>query len=98
MGSYHNGLCNGITKNRLGMIQFGYRLTKSAHFLPVKTTYGAAHLAKLYIKRIVCLHGMPVSILSGKGPQFTSEFWHKLQEELGVRLDFSITFHLQIDG
>ena len=36
------------------------RLTKFAHFFPVKMTYGAGRLAKLYIKRIVCLHGMPI--------------------------------------
>ena len=44
------------------------RLTKSAHFLPIKTTYGAARLAKLYIERIVCLHGVPISIVSDRGP------------------------------
>ena len=69
------------------------RLTKSAHFLPVKTTYGAAQLAKLYIERIVCLHGVLIFMVSNRGPQFTSQFWRKLQEELGTRLDFSTTFH-----
>ena len=50
------------------------RLTKSAHFLPVKATYPMAKLAKLYIKHIVCLHGVPVSILSDRGSMFTSQF------------------------
>src|SRR5262249_33932218 len=68
-------------------------LTKSAHFLPVKTTY-----AKLYIERIVCLHGVPVSIVSDRGPQFISRFWRKLQEGLGTKLDFSTAFHPQTDG
>ena len=66
-------------------------LTKSTHFLPVKTTYGATRLARLYIDRIVCLHGVPVSIVSDRGPQFTSQ-------ELGTRLDFSTVFHPQTDG
>ena len=48
------------------------RLTKLAHFLPVKTTYRMAHLARLYIDQIVCLYGVPVSIVSNRGPQFTS--------------------------
>src|SRR5262249_25627994 len=74
------------------------RLTKSAHFLPVKTTYSVAKYAKLYIERIVCLHGLPVSIVSDRGPQFTSRFWKKLQEGLGTRLDFSTAFHPQTDG
>ena len=50
------------------------RLTKSAHFLPVKTTYSIAKLAKLYVKHIVCLHGVPVSIVSDRGSVFTSRF------------------------
>ena len=48
------------------------RLTKSAHFLPVKATYS---VAKLYVKHIVCLHGVPVSIVSDRGSVFTSRFW-----------------------
>ena len=47
-------------------------LTKSAHFLPVKATYSVAKLARLYIKHIVCLHGMSVSIISNRGSVFTS--------------------------
>ena len=54
------------------------KLTKSAHFLLVKATYLVAKLAKLYIKHIVCLHGMPVSIVSDRGSVFTSQFWQKL--------------------
>jgi hypothetical protein len=40
------------------------RLTKVAHFLPVKTTYTSAKLAELYIKRMVSLHGVPKKIVS----------------------------------
>ena len=43
------------------------RLTKSTHFLPVKATYSVAKLAKLYVKHIVCLHGVPVSIVFDRG-------------------------------
>ena len=50
------------------------RLTKSAHFLPVKATYSIAKLAKLYVNHIVCLHGVPVSIVSDRGFVFTSRF------------------------
>lgn len=48
------------------------RLTKTAKFIPVKTTYGVAKLAQLYIKEVVRLHGVPVSIISDRGTQFTS--------------------------
>lgn len=51
------------------------RFTESAHFLPVKVTYSAEGYSKLYLKEIVKLHGVPLSILSGKDPQFTSRFW-----------------------
>ena len=73
------------------------RLTKSAHFLPVKATYPVAKLAKLYIKHIVFLHGVPVSIVSDRGYVFISQFWQKLQV-MGTRLDLSIVFHPQTDG
>jgi hypothetical protein len=43
------------------------RLTKVAHFIPVKTTYTSAKLADIYMKRIVCLHGVPKSIVSDRG-------------------------------
>ncbi|XP_019258040.1 PREDICTED: uncharacterized protein LOC109236325, partial [Nicotiana attenuata] len=53
------------------------RLTKSAHFIPVATTYTAERYAQIYIREIVRLHGVPVSIISDRGPQFTSHFWRK---------------------
>ena len=54
------------------------RLTKSAHFLPVRTDYSLDKLAELYIKEIVWFHGIPVSIISDQDPRFTSRFWGKL--------------------
>ena len=48
------------------------RLTKSTHFLPIKKTYSTDRLARLYVSRIVCLHGVPVSIVSDRGATFTS--------------------------
>ena len=74
------------------------RLTKSAHFLLVRTDYSLDKLAELYIGEIVRLHGIPVSVISDRDPRFTSRFWEKLQEALDTRLNFSITFHPQMDG
>jgi hypothetical protein len=51
------------------------RLTKSAHFIPVKTNYSSAALAELYMSRIVCLRGVPKKIVSDRGTQLTSHFW-----------------------
>jgi hypothetical protein len=50
------------------------RLTKVAHFIPVKTTCFGPQLAELYMSRIVGLHGVPRKILSDRGTQFTLKF------------------------
>ena len=69
------------------------RLTKSAHFLPIKITYGYAKLAELFISEIVRLHRVPISIVSNRGPQFTSWFSVKFQEAMGTKVQLSTTFH-----
>ncbi|KAA3484831.1 Transposon Ty3-I Gag-Pol polyprotein [Gossypium australe] len=61
------------------------RLTKSAHFLSICTSYSLQKLARLYISKIVRLHGVPVSTISSWDPHFTSRFWKKLHEALGTR-------------
>ncbi|KAA0036007.1 pol protein [Cucumis melo var. makuwa] len=74
------------------------RLTKSAHFVPGKSTYTASKWGQLYMTEIVRLHGVPVSIISDRDARFTSKFWKGLQLGLGTRLDFSTAFHPQTDG
>nr|GEX81654.1 putative reverse transcriptase domain-containing protein [Tanacetum cinerariifolium] len=74
------------------------RLTKSAHFLPVKTTDSMEKLTQLYLKEIVCRHGVPISTISDRDSKFTSRFWRSLQEALGTRLDMSTTYHPETDG
>jgi hypothetical protein len=75
-----------------------YRLTKVAHFIPVKTTFGGATLARIYLKEIVILHGIPRRIVLDRGTQFTSKFWLSLQQAMGTKLDFSTAYHPQSDG
>ncbi|KAM6569127.1 hypothetical protein CsatB_017112 [Cannabis sativa] len=74
------------------------RFTKSAHFLPVKTTFTVDQYGELYVKEIVCLHGAPKSIVSDRDPKFTSKFWQSLQKSMGMKLKFSTAFHPQKDG
>ncbi|KAL0556738.1 hypothetical protein IC582_005254 [Cucumis melo] len=50
------------------------KLTKSAHFIPGKSTYSASKWAQLYLTEIVKLHGVPVSIVSNRDACFTSKF------------------------
>ena len=73
-------------------------LTKVAHFIPIRETFEGPKLAELYIARMVCLHGVPKKIVSDRGTQFTSRFWQKLQEALGMTLHFSSAYHPQTDG
>ena len=74
------------------------RLTKVAHFIPVRTNYRGDQLAEKYMERIVCLHGVPKRIVSDRGTQFTSKFWEKLHDALGTELRFSTAYHPQSDG
>ena len=68
------------------------KLTKSAHFLPVRTDYSLERLAELYIREIVRLHGVPTSIISDRDPWFTSRFWDSFQRAMGTRLHYSTAF------
>ena len=74
------------------------RLTKSAHFIPVRMTYTMDQFARLYMKEIIRLHGVPISIISDRDPRFTSGFWESLQEAMGTKLKLSTAFHPQTDG
>jgi transposase InsO family protein len=74
------------------------RLTKVAHFIPIKMTYFGPKLAKLYMSRIVYLHRVPKKIVSDRGSQFTSKFWEKLHELMDTKLNFSSVYHPQIDS
>ncbi|GJY24296.1 putative reverse transcriptase domain-containing protein [Tanacetum coccineum] len=74
------------------------RLTKSAHFLPMKKTNSMEKLTRLYLKEIVCRHGVPILIISDRDIHFTSNFWSSLQKALGTNLDMSTAYRPQTDG
>ncbi|PKU70915.1 hypothetical protein MA16_Dca021034 [Dendrobium catenatum] len=69
------------------------RLTKSAHFIPIKQSDPVEKFASLYVDQIVRLHGVPKTIVSERDGRFTSRFWKKVHEALGTRLTFSTAFH-----
>ena len=56
------------------------RLTKSAHFIPVKERYRPHQYAELYIAQIIQLHGVSKSIVLDRGPQFVNHFWEHLHK------------------
>ena len=74
------------------------RLSKVAHFFPVKETVSASQLAELYMTRLVPLHGVPLAISSDRGSIFTSRFWDSFQKALGTKLLFSTAYHPQTSG
>nr|GEW44241.1 hypothetical protein [Tanacetum cinerariifolium] len=73
-------------------------LTKSAPFLPMRETDPTEKLMKLYIKKVVTRHSVPVSIIFDRDGRFTSLFWKALHKDLGTRLDMSMSYHPQTDG
>jgi transposase InsO family protein len=74
------------------------RLTKSAHSILVHTFYRAKKYAELYVSRILCLHGVPKTIISDQGSQFIAHFWEQLHASLGTRLIHNSAYHPHTDG
>ncbi|GJY49096.1 putative reverse transcriptase domain-containing protein [Tanacetum coccineum] len=74
------------------------RLTKSAHFLPMKETDLMEKLTRQYLKEVVSRHGVQVLIISDRDSRFTSHLWKSLNEALGTQLDMSMAYHPQTNG
>jgi hypothetical protein len=74
------------------------RLTKYAHFIPLKTDYTSKIVAEAFMHHIVKLHGMPKSIVSDRDKVFTSAFWQQLFKLQGTSLAMSSAYHPQSDG
>ena len=74
------------------------RLTKSAHFLAMRMTFTLERFCRLYIREIVRLHGVSVSIVSDRDLRFTTHFWKSFKKPMGTRLTMSTSFHPQTDG
>jgi hypothetical protein len=74
------------------------RLMKTAHFILVRTIYIAKKYAEIYLDHIVCLHGVPKTIIFDRGAQFVACFWEHLQASLGTKLIRSSACHPQTDG
>nr|GFB94550.1 putative reverse transcriptase domain-containing protein [Tanacetum cinerariifolium] len=74
------------------------RLTKSAHFLPIRENDPLDKLASLYINRIVARHEIPVLIICDRDGGFTSNFWRSFQKALGTDISMSNAYHPETDG
>jgi hypothetical protein len=69
------------------------QLTKTTHFLPVKTDHSVVVYAQLYIARILSLQGVPKTIVLDRGLQLVSKFWEELHKSLGMKLLHSLAYH-----
>ena len=69
------------------------RFSKMAHFVPCNKTMDASHVADLYFKKIVRLHGIPKSMVSDQDSNFLSHFWRILWRKLGTMLNYSTSYH-----
>ncbi|GJW58288.1 putative reverse transcriptase domain-containing protein [Tanacetum coccineum] len=74
------------------------RLTKLAHFLPIRKDYKTEKLTRIYINEIVAGHRIPVSLISDRDGRFASHLWQALQKVFGTRLDISTAYHPETDG
>ncbi len=74
------------------------RFTKMSHFIPCNKSITGEQTAKLFLDNIVRLHGLPDDIVSDRGPQFVSKFWHRLLTLLNIKRNLSSAFHPQSDG
>jgi hypothetical protein len=74
------------------------KLTKSAHFIPVRDTYNVTDVACVFISEVIYLHGLPKKIISDRDSRFTSRSWTSLQSALETQLKLSTSYHPEIYG
>jgi len=74
------------------------KLSKFAHFIPLRHPFTAATVARLFMDNIYRLHGIPLAIISDRDRIFTSAFWKTLFSIAGTTLRMSSAYHPQTDG
>jgi hypothetical protein len=74
------------------------KLTKYAHFIPVRHPYNAGKIAEVFVDNVYRLHGMPQNLISDRDPVFTSQFWQSVFKATGTNLKMSTVNHPETDG
>ena len=74
------------------------RLLKLTHFLAMWMIFTLEELCRMYLREIVRLHGVPMSIVSDRDPRFTTHFWKSFQMAMETQLTMSTAFHPHTDS
>ena len=74
------------------------KLSKVAHFLPIKKTHKVANIADIFMKKIFWLHGINKVIIFDRDPKFTGNFWKSLFKGIDTKLNFNISYHPKMNG
>jgi hypothetical protein len=74
------------------------KLTKSAHFIPMKVTHKETNVVDIYMREVTHLHGIPKTIVSDRDPNFTSKFWKGLFKGFRTNMNFNIAYHPESNG
>ena len=87
------------TKNQFNSIMVIIdKLTKFTSITPIKMTFNAEDIARLFFEKIVSRFGVLQIIISDRDPRFTSKFWKSLWEYYQIKLALSTAYHPQMDG
>ncbi len=74
------------------------RFSKAAHFIPLPKLPSAKETAVTIVDHVFRIHGLPMDVVSDRGPQFVSKFWREFCRLLGARVSLSSGFHPQSNG
>ena len=74
------------------------RMTKMVHLTSTTSTATAMDVARMFLRDVWRLHGVPRSVVSDRDTKFVSLFWKELMRLLGSRLRMSSAYHPQTDG
>lgn len=74
------------------------RFSKAAHFIPLPKLPSAKETAQIMVDHVFKIHGLPLDIVSDRGPQFASQFWREFCRQIGASSSLSSGFHPQTNG